>query len=216
MRTTAGFPAPSWPSPLRRCRTSDLSSAAHAQTAGHLTGSEERGGCNSLGWLPAQRRSGSSGLARATACGGSSTVEPEHAKLEIRVRFSVTAPSTLAEVPCRAQSSLRSSEEDASHTRGPGGSTLPAATAPECESSRIRGLEPLGWGCNSLLRNRDVPVCASSRSAARSIPGRSSRSCGARHLVMTPASQAGEGEFDPLAPYRRALHCQPRLPLEAR
>ncbi len=104
-----------------------------------------------------QPRSGSSGPACATACGDSSTVEPEHATLEIRVRFSVTAPSTFAGAPCRAQPSLRSSEEGASHTRGPGGSTLPAATDPEWSNSRIRGLEPLGWGCNSLLRSRGFP-----------------------------------------------------------
>ncbi len=155
-----------------------------------------------------QPRSGSSGVACATACGDSSTVEPEHATLEIRVRFSVTAPSTLAEVPCRAHPSLRSSEEGASHTRGPGGSTLPAATDPEVRGAGSAALNRWGGGARPSSGTGPCPVCRSSHSAAPPMARRSARSCGARHLVMTPASQAGEGEFDPLAPYRRASHFQ--------
>ena len=121
-----------------------------------------------------QPRSGSSGVACATACGDSSTVEPEHATLEIRVRFSVTAPSTPAEV------------------RGAGSAAL----------------NRWGGGASPSSGTGACPVCRSSHSAAPPMARRSARSCGARHLVMTPASQAGEGEFDPLAPYRRASHFQ--------
>jgi hypothetical protein len=144
-----------------------FSRAAHAQTAGHLTGSEERGGCKSLERLRAfpalhDPRPSQEGMSPASAgsCGDSSRVEPEHATLEIRVRFSVTAPSQMRAscivVGTTGLEPLRSSEEGAPHERGPGSSTLPVATDrndPECSNSRIRGFEPQGWGCKSLLRN---------------------------------------------------------------
>lgn len=96
--------------------------AAHAQIAGHLTGSEERGGCKSLGWLRTTR-----GM-RVRIRGDGSTAESEPATLEIRVRFPVTAPERPRMAP-PIQASLRSSEEGAPHKRGQGSPTLPVATA---------------------------------------------------------------------------------------
>lgn len=188
-----------------------ISRAAHAQTAGHLTGSEERGGCNSLGRLDA----GSTWPDLAVIVQEQNPSTPR-SRSECDSR-SPLSPSAHARAHVERGPPLRSSEEGAPHERGPGSSTLPAATGslaeppiPECSNSRIRGFEPLGWGCNSLLRSLETTRRPAYHEAghepgddSQRPPTVTSRShAGLAHLVMTPASRAGTGEFDPLAPYR--------------
>lgn len=94
--------------------------AVQAQTAGHLTGSEAQGGCESLERL---------------SCGDSSRVELECATFEIRVRFPVTAPR---ESSChspekvlpgrRSANAVRQGMVGAPHKRVRDGSTPSTAT----------------------------------------------------------------------------------------
>lgn len=68
-------------------------------------------------------------------CGDGSRAEREPATLEIRVRFPVAAQDSTTASP---SSALRSSEDDAPHKRGRGGSTPPVATTPRSPSGVVQ------------------------------------------------------------------------------
>ncbi len=154
--------------------------AVHVQTAGHLTGSEEQGGCKSLERLHVIKTRGDSSRVRIRARHAwdpganpghrSKLVSSPESGVRNRERegiyfcsfaalkgVSLSAPHSGGRVRIPgAAPTLRSKVDGTPHKGNRGGSIPPVATnieIPECSNSRIRGFDPLGWGCKSLLRS---------------------------------------------------------------